>query len=449
MKRLISVVILISSVKCFGAAGGLSGSPLSQGFGNTIGLNLTTISISSGDPSLIIGTNPPVGASYIISPGIYYCSNWMKCPTNGSIVGTSAGNTILVDMFTNGIPTPLIACSDNGYIADLTITNFYFDTAAGVPASCIGTHFNLAQVSGNAVVAGQGGYSNFIGERLILYGGSDTWYNRHTNNCDGELRYCKLYGPWDIVTAFNTGNHRYRFKFCDFNHTAVASHGNNKDIFVASFTANAKFSSWFCNFFMTNGIQPDDYFFNGGDSPTTQLADYHYCNFTNASGGRGAFVMIGGGASSVKFENCNLRASSFGDDISSMTGLFYGTNLANSVVFAGDQANGDRVSLSVPDNASDALTLNSSALLRVTPLQTLQGNRAAPSSISVTASPFSWTNTQTYNQTVFIIGGTASAIAINGTTIYTVAGDVNFILQTNEWTTVTYTVAPTMKSKPF
>jgi hypothetical protein len=301
------------------------------------------LSTNNGDISLIIGTNGTRGMNWVLMPGIYWCSNWMKCPTNGSIVGSGAGSTILIDMFTNGFPAPMIACSDYGYVADMTITNFYYDTPDGVFASCIGTHQSLAQVSGNAVVAGAGGYTNFLGERLILYGGSDTYYNRHTNNCYGTLRNCKLYGPWDIVTAFNTSTQQYDFWYCDFNHTAVASHGTQPfDIFVADPSPRARFRSYYCNFFKTNGIAGNDYYVNLG-APSIQSADYFYCTFTNANPGVEKFF-TGTTTTPFTFVGCNVSLEEVGDSIDPSTGLQLGTNVAHTWNLAGDSANGITVS---------------------------------------------------------------------------------------------------------
>lgn len=81
---------------------------------------------------------------------------------------------------------------------------------------------------------------------------------------------------------------------------------------------------------------------------------------------------------------------------------------------------------------------------------TSRSNRLAAASISVGASPFNWTNTTGGKVTVYTSTLTGS-IALNGTTITgTISGiDAPPIgLQTNEWLTVTYTIAPSMFWKP-
>ncbi len=81
--------------------------------------------------------------------------------------------------------------------------------------------------------------------------------------------------------------------------------------------------------------------------------------------------------------------------------------------------------------------------------QTTKNNLTAPPSITVTASPFNYTNNDGYSEFIFIDAGTASAIAINGTTVFTAASDETIPLQVGEWVTVTYTVAPTMRKKAY
>ena len=78
-------------------------------------------------------------------------------------------------------------------------------------------------------------------------------------------------------------------------------------------------------------------------------------------------------------------------------------------------------------------------------------NKVALASITVTASPFNWTNTLSKNVVVYTYGITGSA-AINGTTYtssLTALDAAPAFLQPGEWVTVTYTVAPTMVWKPF
>lgn len=302
------------------------------------------LSTNNGDVSLIIGTNAVPGMNWRLMPGIYYCTNWMKVSTNGSITGSGANATTLVNLYTNNGTVPaLIAGSDNGYISDLTITNFYYDKAVPDFQACIGAYQDFARVSGGAVIAGQGGYTNLLVERCILYGGSDNIYNRHTNNCYGVFRNCKLTGPWDVVTFFGTSTQQFDFWFCDFDHTVVASHGNAKDIFVTETGVRARFRSYFSTFSKTNGIQANDYYVNLADT-SKQTAEYYYCTFTNANPGVSKFYTFGTGLCPFTFVGCNVNLTEVGDDASTSTSLVLGTNVAHTYILAGDSANGITVS---------------------------------------------------------------------------------------------------------
>ncbi len=72
----------------------------------------------------------------------------------------------------------------------------------------------------------------------------------------------------------------------------------------------------------------------------------------------------------------------------------------------------------------------------------------ASTTISVGASPYTYTNSSTSNQQLFIQGGTVSAISFNpnGTSGISLSGltDNILVLRPNDTVTVTYTAAPTM-----
>jgi hypothetical protein len=74
------------------------------------------------------------------------------------------------------------------------------------------------------------------------------------------------------------------------------------------------------------------------------------------------------------------------------------------------------------------------------------------SSITVTASPFTYQNVSTYNQSVIITGGVVSLadFSRDNTTFYTISTVTNtmVLLSPNDYIRVTYTVAPTMVSVP-
>ena len=81
-------------------------------------------------------------------------------------------------------------------------------------------------------------------------------------------------------------------------------------------------------------------------------------------------------------------------------------------------------------------------------------NLLAPVAISVTASPFNFTNSfATNNIYVFVDGsGVTGSVALNGTTIFSalVGADATVPLQPGEYVTITYSIGtPVMKWKPF
>lgn len=78
-------------------------------------------------------------------------------------------------------------------------------------------------------------------------------------------------------------------------------------------------------------------------------------------------------------------------------------------------------------------------------LATMNNNKAVPTTISVGASPFSYTNTLTVDGYLVIDGATAFSATWNTTTVQSsLAGGLTLHLQPGEWSTVTYTVAPGM-----
>jgi hypothetical protein len=84
------------------------------------------------------------------------------------------------------------------------------------------------------------------------------------------------------------------------------------------------------------------------------------------------------------------------------------------------------------------------------PIATTVSNLLAPSLINVGASPFSYTNRDGYTELIYINGGTGSGIAKNGTVIFSKLGAGETVkLQPNEYTTITYTDAPTLRKDAF
>jgi len=108
------------------------------------------------------------------------------------------------------------------------------------------------------------------------------------------------------------------------------------------------------------------------------------------------------------------------------------------------------MSLPIMDIQPTVIIITNAALLQANGgLLSSRGNLSAPTSISVTASPFTYTDSDGFNEEVFIVGGTISLVKLNGTTIFTSAGNTSIMIQPNETIQVTYTGAPTMFKKPF
>lgn len=122
------------------------------------------------------------------------------------------------------------------------------------------------------------------------------------------------------------------------------------------------------------------------------------------------------------------------------------TAITNSIAL-GYKANFTNSNQAVIGNGSVTSTI-------IRGISTFNANTSAPTAITVGASPFSWTNNVSgpATVTVYIAGGTASEIDLNGTALgtgLTLSGLETVLLQPNEWVTVTYTVAPAMKYKQF
>jgi len=78
-------------------------------------------------------------------------------------------------------------------------------------------------------------------------------------------------------------------------------------------------------------------------------------------------------------------------------------------------------------------------------------NKLAAATITVGASPFSWTNTSGANVHVYVDGvSVTGTVGINGTTVFNTIGQNTISLQNGEWTVITYTLGtPTATWKPF
>lgn len=116
---------------------------------------------------------------------------------------------------------------------------------------------------------------------------------------------------------------------------------------------------------------------------------------------------------------------------------------ANSQILLGD-------SIPFPSLTASNVFLRTS-LFATNGLATYTSNKLAVTSITVTASPFNWTNNVGINVFAFVNGGTESDVSINGSTVFagTLGGGQFVPLQPGEWTTITYSIAPTMTWKPY
>ena len=120
---------------------------------------------------------------------------------------------------------------------------------------------------------------------------------------------------------------------------------------------------------------------------------------------------------------------------------------------AQDSLGNDRSRISYAFNygTNDQFYLNNVQLYTTRGVASTRSNLLAPSSISVTASPFYWTNTFDENISVLITGGALQGVAVNGSRW--AAGITNacvpVALQPSEWMAITNTTAPSVSWKPF
>ncbi len=361
IKGLVAGIILVVSSNGFAAP--VIGGPISGGLPGTGGTNgssgsATNISgaalvqVTNIDQSLkygvdvfhgatvthFFGDTAPFDAAQVmvagdkcyIGPGSYNCSNFWIYPANCAVYGAGRQATILRNWFTNGVPSPLIAGSDNIYLASLQITNMWadpngFNAGAGSPSSCFGTHPNTSGV-----------YTNAHLRDVIFWGGSDTMYNRATS---GEISYVmedsELHGPWDIGTAFGAAKHRYTFRRCNFDHRPTASHNNNYDILVSSFSADVRWKAEYCTFYMSNGIAGKTSFYLGNEPSTDQGASFSFCKFTNAvPSGWEWNVDV---SNPLEFYASDVKTETIGDDLDPDNTVIYRQIVANSIKFSGNR----------------------------------------------------------------------------------------------------------------
>jgi hypothetical protein len=131
-----------------------------------------------------------------------------------------------------------------------------------------------------------------------------------------------------------------------------------------------------------------------------------------------------------------------GDALGNGSGtLFTLDDNANTIIFAGAT-----VTISGPLIGTGTIEADAGVISK-------KNNKAAPSTISVGASVFNYTNTQAVNIQVFLdANGATTAVTFNGTAIFAslVNGDHSIIMQPGDRIAVTYSVAtPNMKYREF
>lgn len=126
---------------------------------------------------------------------------------------------------------------------------------------------------------------------------------------------------------------------------------------------------------------------------------------------------------------------------------------AGAFTFSTTAANFTFPTLSVTGTANNTNLWLNTAFTATNGIGSYASNQLAITSITVGASPFSWTNTfNNKNLQVFVDGtGVSVATAINGTTVFQALTGAAYpvIIQPGEWVTVTYSIGtPVMKWKP-
>ncbi len=200
--------------------------------------------------------------------------------------------------------------------------------------------------------------------------------------------------------------------------------------------------------------------FSFGSSTSSSNPGMFTCNNTNINfrPSTGAFIVGILGTSTASGQIGVLSSNSFQFVNKGTSTVGGGFGIATNDVPTVAVASGKNLSL-VPgagnvgiNQTNAAFPLDTTGVVAATGgFHSTKSNLSGPTTISVGASPFSWTNTVADNLFVFVAGGTASEIDINGTALglgLSLTGLETIPLQTNEIVTITYTIAPTMKWKP-
>ena len=119
---------------------------------------------------------------------------------------------------------------------------------------------------------------------------------------------------------------------------------------------------------------------------------------------------------------------------------------AKSYTFTGNNTftNNTAVNATLTSTSLEALT---NPLYNSNGIYSALSKGAAPVSLVVGASPYTYTNPYNYNLMIYIAGGVVTALGYNGSTLasgLTLSGVVLVTLKPSEYVTVTYTTVPAM-----
>lgn len=272
-------------------------------------------------------TNAQSGDTILIAPGVYVVTNFFHWAANVhsvSVVGAGPRATVLQYGYTNVTPIPCIPKISGGYVGHLQITNTPASTNSG---ACIG----FSPQTGTGVVV-----SNWLGEDLLLYGSSDTDYNRGTNSAaNWTLRDCTLYGMWDIVTSFgssgDTGKteHNCTYENCTFyylnGHPWPNGAGNQV---VNSFGVYSTNVFRGCLFYEDGpAVSPAMFFSADLSNPNRSAWKFYDCTFTNAGAVNSVATV---GLDKVEMRNCRINTALITNDgLDPPSNLTYGTTVAS------------------------------------------------------------------------------------------------------------------------
>jgi hypothetical protein len=446
----------------FGTDATFSGPVTANGMTNLTLLNAATVG-TDGNGQLIPGAG---GSATNLTP-------W-PVNINGNGKTLSGGNTISVTNPSGYLIGAHVALAENYDSNNVFVGTSGNSTMTGVRNAANGIlafHSNTTG-SDNTASGASSLYANTTGVRNTASGSQSMFYN-----VDGSDN--AAYGKDSLYASKSTSANSA------FGLGALISltNGNYNAAFGHSAGGNMTNGLWNVFFGGDSGLGPrsaensigigvDTFFANS--SPTNDIAIGTYGLATLTTGRDNVWVggnlsakttpttgsgniwlgsyINGTSASSGSF-NIQIGDGAYGFDPTlngqlNIGNLITGTGLTNGNV----NPVGGTVNISGKLNASGTITATNGAV-------SFSRNLIAPVSISVTASPFNFTNSTaggtggTNNINVFVDGsGVTGSVAINGTTIFSAltGADATVPLQPGEYVTITYSIGtPVMKWKPF